>query len=122
MPPNKTIRRSITMTPEMHDRLEQVVSKHPRDMTEADAIREAIRHYLDEQDDLMGSRRHFQKSMQERLDRLESALTFQMNVLLFLLAGDNDPARVRRAILDARRHGATLLAQINAVRAVPDER
>ena len=86
MPPTKSIRRSVSMTPEMRDRLAQLVSKHPRDVTEADLIREAIRAYLDEQTDLIGSRRHFQKSFQDRIERLETALAFQLNVLLFLLA------------------------------------
>ena len=117
MPPTKSIRRSVSMTPEMRDRLAQLVSKHPRDVTEADLIREAIRAYLDEQTDLIGSRRHFQKSFQDRIERLETALAFQLNVLLFLLAdADEDSARVRRAIVQARKHGATLLAQMQAVR------
>ena len=63
MPPTKSIRRSVNMTPEMRDRLAQLVSKHPRDVSEA------ICAYLDEQTDLIGSRRHFQKSLQDRIDR-----------------------------------------------------
>ena len=85
----KTVRRSLTMTPEMRDRLMLLVSKHPRDTTEADLIREAIRLYLDNQEDIIGSRKHFQKSLQERLDKLESSLTFQLNILIYLLA-DSD--------------------------------
>lgn len=111
----KTIRRSISMTPEMRDRLAQLVSKQPRDVTEADLIREAIRRYLDEQADLIGSRKHFQKSLQERLDRLESALMFHLNVLLYLLA-EGDASRIRKAVIAAKRDGETLLAQIKAVR------
>jgi predicted DNA-binding protein len=123
MPPTKSIRRSITMTPEMRDRLTQLVSKHPRDTTEADLIREALRAFLDEQEDLIGSRRHFQKSLQDRIDRLESGLVFQLNVLLFLLADvEDDPARVRRAIIHARQHGSTLLAQMKAVRDLKETR
>ena len=55
MSPTKSIRRSVSMTPEMRDRLAQLASKHPRDVTEADLIREAIRADLDEQTDLIGS-------------------------------------------------------------------
>ena len=69
MSPTKSIRRSVSMTPEMRDRLAQLVSKHLRDVTEADLIREAIRAYLDEQTDLIGISRHFQKSFQDRIDR-----------------------------------------------------
>ena len=69
MSPTKSIRRSVSMTPEMRARLAQLASKHLRDATEADLIREAIRAYLDEQTDLIGSRRHFQNSFQDRIDR-----------------------------------------------------
>jgi predicted DNA-binding protein len=115
----KTVRRSISMTQEMRDRLALLVSKQPRDTTEADLIREAIRLYLDNQEDLIGSRKHFQKSLQDRLDRLESTFAFHLNVLVYLLATlepEGSPERIADAIIAARRDGETLLAQMNAVR------
>ncbi len=111
----KTVRRSLTMTQEMRDRLMLLVSKHPRDTTEADLIREAVRLYLDTQEDIIGSRKHFQKSLQERLDKLESSLAFQLNILIYLLA-DSDPQLIAQAIIASKRDGETLLAQIKAVR------
>lgn len=110
----KTVQRSITMTQEMRDRLTLLVSKYPRDMTEADLIREAIRMYLDEREDLIGSRKHFQKSLRERVDQLEAALAFQLNVLIYLLA--TDETHLRDAIIAAKQDGETLLAQMKAVR------
>ena len=83
---NKTVRRSITITQEMHDRLALLVSKQPRDTTEADVIREAVRLYLDNREDIIGSRKHFQKSLQERLDKLEAVMSFHLNILIYLLA------------------------------------
>lgn len=119
----KTVKRSISMTPEMHDLLAQIVAKRDRDVTEASLIREAIRQYLDEQSDLVGSRRHFQKSLQLRIDRLESTLTFQMNVLVYLLAAIlADESAIDEAIIAAKRDGAALLAQIDAIRDLKDER
>lgn len=115
----KSVQRSITMTQEMRDRLALLVSKQPRNTTEAHLIREAIRLYLDNQEDVIGSRKHFQKSLQERLDRLESAFAFHLNVLIYLLAAlepEGSPERIADAIIAARRDGETLLAQINAVR------
>jgi predicted DNA-binding protein len=115
----KSIQRSITMTQEMRDRLALLVSKQPRDTTEADVIREAIRLYLDNQEDIIGSRKHFQKSLQDRLDRLESAFAFHLNVLIYLLAAsepEGSPERIADAIITARRDGETLLAQMKAVR------
>ena len=115
----KSVQRSITMTQEMRDRLALLVSKQPRDTTEADLIREAIRLYLDNQEDIIGSRRHFQKSLQDRLDKLESAFAFHLNVLIYLLAAlepEGSPERIEDAIIAARRDGETLLAQMQAVR------
>jgi predicted DNA-binding protein len=115
----KSVQRSITMTQEMRDRLALLVSKQPRDTTEADLIREAIRLYLENQEDIIGSRKHFQKSLQDRLDRLESALAFHLNVLIYLLAAlepEGSTERIADAIIAARRDGETLLAQMQAVR------
>jgi len=120
----KTVRRSISMTPEMRDLLAQIVAKRGREVSENDLIREAIRQYLDEQADVVGSRRHFQKSLQARLDRLENTLTFQINVLTYLLAtvlGDESGAAIEDAIVTAKRDGEALLKQIAAVRDLKDE-
>jgi len=114
----KTVRRSINITPEMRDLLAQIVAKRGREFTENDLIRDAIRQYLDEQADIVGSRRHFQKSLQTRIDRLERTLTFQMNVLTFLLTtvlGDESGAAIEDAIITAKRDGEALLKQIAAV-------
>ena len=120
----KTVRRSISMTPEMHDLLAQVAAKQGRDVKEVDLIRDAIRLYLDEQAGVVGSRRHFQKSVQARLDQLEHTLTFQTNILIYLLStvlGDESRSAIEDAIIAAKRDGATLLAQIAAVRDLKDE-
>jgi uncharacterized coiled-coil protein SlyX len=111
----KTIRRSLTMTQEMHDRLVLLVIKHPRDTTEADLIREAIRAYLDNQADIIGSRKHFQKSLQDRLDKLETTLAFQLNVLIYLVSA-LDPQRLTEAILATPQDGDKLLTQMKAIR------
>ncbi len=115
----KTVRRSISMTPEMRDLLAQIAAKHGRDISENDLIRDAIRHYLDQQSDVVGSRRHFQRSLQARLDRLESTLTFQMLMLTFLLAtvlGDESGEAIDEAMATAARDGEALLKQIAALR------
>src|SRR5690606_14481954 len=117
---NKTVRRTINMTPEMRDLLAQIAAKQGRNVTESDLIRDAIRLYLEQQADLVGSRRHFQKSVQERLDKLESTLTFHLHVLVALLSMlQEDPNHaVDEAIIAARRDGQRLLARIEAVRGV----
>jgi uncharacterized coiled-coil protein SlyX len=119
----KTVRRSISMTPEMRDLLAQIAAKHGREVKEVDLIRDAIRQYLDEQSDVVGSRRHFQKSLQMRLDKLETTLTFQMHVLIYLLStvlGDESDAAIDEAIVAAKRDGKRLLKRITAVRDLED--
>jgi hypothetical protein len=115
----KTIRRSISMTPEMRDRLMLLASKQPRDTTEADIIRDAIRAYLDNQADIIGSRKHFQKSLQARVDLLEEGVAFHLNVLIYLvaaLAGEGRDELIAEALVTAKREGETLLAQMNKLR------
>ena len=54
----------------------RISSKHD---SRADLARTALREYLDNQGDQIGSRRHFSKSMNKRMDRLERQLV-QMQV------------------------------------------
>lgn len=118
----KTVKRSISMTPEMRDLLAQIVAKRDRDTTEASLIREAIRQFLDEQTDMVGSRRHFQKSLQLRIDRLEQSLLFQMNIVIYLLTAIlADDSAVEDAIIAAKKDGAGLMQQIEAVRDLKDQ-
>lgn len=115
----KTVRRSIGMTQEMRDRLAQLVSKQPRNTTEADLIREAIRLYLDDQEDLIGSRKHFHKSLQIRIDKLEHALSFHLNILLYLILMQkplHEEQRLTKAILSVERDHEYVMSQIKAVR------
>jgi hypothetical protein len=101
----------------MRDLLAQIAARRGREVKEVDLIREAIRHYLDEQADVVGSRRHFQKSLQARIDVLESALSFQALVIMHLLAEIlADDTAIDEAIITARRDGSSLLARIAAVR------
>jgi hypothetical protein len=116
---NNSVRRTINLTPEMRDQLAQVAAKLERDVTEADLIRDAIRQYLDQQADLVGSRRHFQKSLHAQFERLESMLTLHLHVmiaLLLMLLDDETGQSIDEAIVIARRDGKRLLARIEAVR------
>ena len=120
----KTIKRSITMPSEMHDLLVQVAARRGREVTEVDLIREAIGEYLEMKADIIGSRRHFHKSLQIQLEQLQTALTFHLNVLIYLQAlalGDDSPGAIEEAIIAAKRDGEILSLQIAAVRDLEDE-
>ncbi len=137
-----TVQRTVYMTPEMWNYLTQVAAKRGRDCNENVLIREAVRNFIDSQADVLSSRRHFQKSFQERIDQLEERLThnqardtqtqqFYLHVLVQLVAFSlahivsavtrkeiSAQQLIQRALVDARREEAMLNAQVESVRAM----
>lgn len=77
-------RISGRVTSEMKEHLNTIRKR--RRITENEMIREALRFYLDHQDDVLGSRAHFNKAFNKRIDRLEDSLSFQMNILINIVA------------------------------------
>jgi len=142
-----TVQRTVYMTPEMWDYLSQIAQKRGRDCNENVLIREAVRNFIDSQADVLSSRRHFQKSFQERLDQLEEGLCnaqardtqtllFYLHVQVQLVALSlahivsaltrkeiSAQQLIQRAVIDARREEAVLGAQVESVRkmSVPDK-
>ena len=129
MPPTKTIRRSVAMTPEMRARLQQLLDNEMRDVTEADLIRQAIREFLDRQEDITTSRAHFRKTFRTRIDDLEAALAFSIDVLMALVAHGlavmlpvfteqplTPEELIQAAIVAAAHNAEALQAHISAVR------
>jgi hypothetical protein len=49
-------------------------------------LRAALRLYLEAQAGVSGSRAHFTQNFQQRLDRVENTLSFQLTLLTYLLA------------------------------------
>ena len=66
-------RLSVQITDAMDDRLEQVA--RGRDEAKSEVVRAALRAFLDEQEDLIGSRKHFTKAFGRRIDHLERILS-----------------------------------------------
>jgi Arc/MetJ-type ribon-helix-helix transcriptional regulator len=117
------------MTPQLRARLQQLLDQQGKDVTEADLIRQAIREFLDRQEDITGSRAHFRKTFQDRIDTLEADLTFRLDVLLALVAQGlavmlpvfteqhiTPDELIQAAIVAAAHHARTLQEQIRAVR------
>lgn len=75
-----TSRLSVHITPAMQNRLDQIAAM--RDLPKAEIVRAALRLYLDEQEDLITSRKHFTKMFQRRVDYIERLviMTFWLNV------------------------------------------
>jgi hypothetical protein len=127
-------RSSISMTQAMWETLGQVVTnrRDPKFKT-SDAVREAIRFYLDNQEDLIGSRKHFGRSLQRSLSQHEQTILFTLHALLLLVARlfvyliksrdgrDLDPLLlIESSIVDSKKLSKRLLEAANAVR--QDER
>ena len=135
-----TVQRTVHMTPEMWEYLAQIARKRGRDCTESVLIREAVRNFIDSQADVLGSRRHFQKSFQERIEQLEEhlskaqardskAILFYLHILVQLTAFSLAPVLsalthkeisvqqlIQRAVIEARREQGLLSAQVESVR------
>lgn len=135
-----SVQRTLYMTPEMWDHLHQIALSRGRDCTENNLMREAIRAFLDEQTEVIGSRRHFQKSFQQRLDQLDAQvqrvavqqtqiLTFYLTVVIHLLAFSLAPLLhhltktpitpqqlIQKAVIEARKEETVLAEQIRVVR------
>jgi len=65
-------RLTAQITDAMDDRLEQVA--RGRDEAKAEVVRAALRAFLDEQEDVIGSRKHFTKAFGRRIDHVETLL------------------------------------------------
>jgi metal-responsive CopG/Arc/MetJ family transcriptional regulator len=71
-----TDRLSVHITPAMSNRLDQIAMM--RDEAKAEVVRSALRTYLDGQEDLLGSRKHFTKMFQRRMTYLERLTTIML--------------------------------------------
>lgn len=135
-----TVKRTIYLSPPMWEYVTQLAAKQGRDYTESDVIREALRAFIDGQAEIIGSRRHFQKSMQEYVGQVEerimqqlqsqhTGIHFYLHVLMQLVAlcmahvigavtrkEVSAQQLIQRAVIEARRELFVLDAQVQSVR------
>ncbi len=133
-----TVQHTVYLAPEMWNYLGQLARQRGRDCNENTLIREALRLYIENQVEVLGSRRHFQRSFQERIDQLEARLTeqakhqaqtthFHLHLLTQLVAFAlahlisgltrreiTAEQLIQKAILEARRDENSLAAQIQS--------
>ena len=90
-------RLSVQITEAMDDRLEQVA--RGRDEAKAEVVRAALRAFLDEQEDVIGSRKHFTKTFGRRIDHVERLLsvTLWLNLQTLHLLSE----RLRKEAIEA---------------------
>ncbi len=67
-------RLNIYVTAEMLRKLEQIRDQRGPQETVPDVVRNAIRLFIDDQEQIIGSRRHFQKMLREDLTEVETHL------------------------------------------------
>lgn len=75
-----THRLTVHITEPMDNRLEQIAKQ--RDEPKAEVVRAALRAWLDEQEDLIGSRKHFTRMFGRRVDYLERLLVITLGMSL----------------------------------------
>ncbi len=73
-PHKKTVRAQFWLTPELDKRLEQVLATHERGYTRAELIRDALRRYLDQETEVLGSKAHQVKTFQKHVETLQTQL------------------------------------------------
>src|SRR5258708_24530152 len=65
------VRYPLTVSHDMDEKLTQLLGRLERGTSRNDLIPLALRQYIDDQEDVIGSRRHFSNSLQHRLDPME---------------------------------------------------
>ena len=79
------IQLTLRVSTELWELMKQGMQSHKHSSMN-EFIRACIRSFLDETGDIMGSRRHFNKRMGERMDKLEAMLYWNMLTTHMLIA------------------------------------
>src|SRR5215217_6070778 len=75
-----TVQRTIYLTKEMYTQLDQLALRRGQGCKANDLVREALRAFLNEQAEVMASRRHFQKTFQARIDQFEANIHWSFSL------------------------------------------
>ena len=109
-------RLTVQVTEAMDDRLEQVA--RGRDEAKAEVVRTALRAFLDEQEDVIGSRKHFTKAFGRRVDHVERLLsvTLWLNLQTLHLLSERlrkEQVEAGELLADAISEGVELRDSVN---------
>lgn len=78
-------RLNVYVTHELQHKLEQIRDQRGPKVTVPDIVREALRQYVDQEEDIIGSRRHFQRHLREVIESAKQELLWNQLVLLALV-------------------------------------
>lgn len=70
---SKTVQLTLRLSPELWLLMQQAL-QHGTHRSVNEFVRTCIRAYIDETEDIIGSRKHFNNRLSERMDRLETML------------------------------------------------
>lgn len=79
-------RLNVYVTAEMQRKLTQIRDQRGPQVTVPDVVREAIRLYVDDQEQIIGSRRHFQKTLREEIELAQRVITWNQIVLMVMVS------------------------------------
>jgi len=80
------VRISINMSTSTKAKLDQILGSRPRSTGMNDLLLEAVDLYLEHQEDIVGSRQHFNRTLQTRLNKLEAELSRLSMLIMFMMA------------------------------------
>jgi hypothetical protein len=134
------VQHTAYFSEEMWTHLHQIARKRADGTTANDLLREAARMLIENEADVLGSRRHFQNTLQQRVDRLEDELVtatlhsngvivFYLHTIIQMLALGlahllsssgkvqvSPQQLIQKAVIQARKEEDVFAAQIAAVR------
>ena len=78
---DKLRNRTVRFSESLWTKVDQIAARKEYGGVMSNVIRDAVRRFIDEQEDIIGSRGHFQKTLRERIDTLEQHQTEELSAL-----------------------------------------
>ena len=78
-------RLNIYVSAELQHKLEQIRDQRGPKVTVPDIVREAVRMYIDNEEEVIGSRRHFQRNLRDSIGAAKDELLWNNLVMLAFL-------------------------------------
>ncbi len=85
---SKLVPRSVRFTEELWNRIDQIAARKEYKNNAAEVIRVAIRQFIDHQEDIIGSKAHFQRTLRESLDEFKAQQNEQIAQLTEALTNE----------------------------------
>ncbi|MHB8629275.1 MAG: hypothetical protein ACYDBJ_24745 [Aggregatilineales bacterium] len=84
-------RLNVYVSAELQRKLEQIRDQRGPQATVPDVVRDAIRQYIDNEEEIIGSRRHFQRSLRDTVEAAKLELTWNSLILFAFIWQGTSP-------------------------------